>query len=184
MIAYITTHRMRRIVILIIAGIVMGCSTITSNMKVDASIPRWVTGSSQREGMLCAVGISEPTFYRDDAKRNAEDNARKELAMTLSVDIKTIMVEIATERGSYVDEGTITEVSSWATSAVLSGAEIIEYWYDKDGAAPSKKAGITYALACMPLDSVPTDISERPTEGGEMPDLSDALERLKKINKR
>lgn len=146
-------------------------------MKVDTTIPGWVTGSIQKGGRLCAVGISEPTFYSDDAKQNAEDNARKELAKTLSIDIKTIMVEIATEKGSNVDEGTITEVSSWATSAVLNGSEIIEYWHDRKGIAPSKKAGITYALACMPVDSTDTE-NLHGLKNGEPEEI---LERLKKM---
>jgi len=100
------------------------------------------------KGMICAVGASGPTYFRDDAQLNAAENARAELARTISVSIKNIMVEMTSDKGSYFDDATVSEVSSWATSAAVENSSILEYWYDADGQVSKKD--FTYALGCMP----------------------------------
>lgn len=75
--------------------------------------------------MICAVGMSGPTFF-----------TRKQLALTLSVEIRNIMLDISTSRGSTVDEATVIEVSSWASDSVVEGSEIMGYWYDGEGVVP------------------------------------------------
>jgi len=144
---------MRLVTLLLIALLMAACGT-TSGMKGDPYVPSWVLNTPRKSGSLCAVGMSEPTFYSDDAKGYAAENARKELARTLNTSIRNVMVEISTDRGSYVDEATVASVSSWTAKAVLHESTIKEYWFDSGGAASSGIKNITYALACMPLSSV------------------------------
>jgi len=98
--------------------------------------------------------MSEPTFYSDDARGYAAESARKELARTLNMSIRNIMVDISTDRGSDVDEATVTRVSSWTADAVLHESTIKEFWLDSNGTASSGIKNITYALACMPLSFI------------------------------
>tara|TARA_B100000315_G_scaffold213335_2_gene211226 strand:- start:5413 stop:5901 length:489 start_codon:yes stop_codon:yes gene_type:complete len=144
----------------IFAGLLIGCQT-GGYLKLADTAPEWVKKTPQKEGQLCAVGASEPTFYKDDAKEYAAENARKELARSLNLEIKNIIVDIATEKGSSMDEGTFMEVSSWATSVVLRESRIIEYWYNEEGVVSHGRKGITYALACMPTDSTIKEISNK-----------------------
>jgi len=115
--------------------------------------PNWVTGSSKKQGMVCAVGLSEPTFYVEDAKVYAAENARKELARSLQMDIKSLMIDVSKGDRNTVDEASVLQISSWATEVALRESSIAEYWYDSEGTASRGKKGITYALACMPFAS-------------------------------
>ncbi len=139
---------MRNIIhVIILIAFLSGCRA-TGDVKATTPPPDWLTGEPKIEGMICAVGMSEPTFYKKDAWQYAAENARKALARTLSIEINTLMVDITSEKGSSIDEATTMEVSSWATSAMVQNSEIIEYWHDDEGIISRKQ--ITYALACMP----------------------------------
>lgn len=137
------------IILLIPTLMSLGCQTLRVTRGAEA-VPEWVTNSPRMEGRLCAVGTSEPTFYPEDAKRYAAENARKELARALQVDIKSLMVDVMTGRGNDVDEATVIQVLSSATEAVLRESEVAEYWYDEEGINPFGRKRLTYALACMP----------------------------------
>lgn len=120
----------------------------TTEVKPSSPPPDWVVRTPNISGNICAVGASAPTYYTEDAKSNAAENARAELARTISVNIKNIMVEMSTAKGSSVDDATVSEVSSWATAAAVENSSILEYWYDADGQVSKKN--FTYALGCMP----------------------------------
>lgn len=129
--------------------ILTACQT-TGDVNTKNDPPDWLRGEPKVEGMICAIGMSEPTFFKKDAWKYAAENARKALAHTLSIEINTLMVDISSEKGSSTSEGATMEVSSWASKAVVQNSEILEYWHDAEGVLSQKK--ITYALACMPRD--------------------------------
>ncbi|MBI5058022.1 MAG: LPP20 family lipoprotein [Nitrospirae bacterium] len=133
--------------LILVLSFLSSCQT-TQETRPPGPPPDWVVRTPNIEGMICAVGASEPTYFREDAKKYAAEGARKELARTINISIRTIMVDTATVKGSRVDEATVSEVSSWATSAVVENSKIIEYWFDAEGQAG--KRDITYALGCMP----------------------------------
>lgn len=136
------------ITLMILIAFSSGCQS-TGKVKAKHTPPDWLTGEPNIEGMICAIGMSEPTFYKKDAWQYAEENGRKALARTLSIEINTLMVDVTTEKNSSVDEATkVMEVSSWATKAVVQNSEIIDYWHDNEGIISQKNS--TYALACMP----------------------------------
>lgn len=135
------------LVLAFVAG-TAGCQS-PGDIKAEGNPPDWVLRTPQKKGFICSVGMSDPTFYEEDAKINSAEIARKELAKTLSIEIKSIMIDIATERGSQIDEGAIMQVSSWASTAVVRNAEILNYWIDTRGTVSQKKNS-TYALGCMP----------------------------------
>ena len=140
-----------------------GC-TSAHNIKPDETVPDWVRRVPRERGRLCAVGASEPTYFREDAKTYAAENARNELARSLHLDIKSIMVDINSEKGGGIAEGSVMEASSWASEAVLKESEITSYWYDEIGIASFRKKGITYALSCMPLKNTAQEISRKLNE--------------------
>jgi len=144
----------RPVALVMVVLLMAACGTTGGVKDTRSAVPSWVMKTPREEGVLCAVGMSEPTFYSDDAKGYAAENARKELARTINMSIRNVMVDISTERGTDVDEATVTRVSSWATSAALHESTIREYWFDSKGAASSGIKNITYALACMPLSAV------------------------------
>ncbi len=113
----------------------------------NGKAPKWIMHPLRNEDALCAVGVSEPTFYRRDARENAAEAARSELARTLRIEITSVMVDISSSNGSAVSETTVSSISVWAASTVMEGASIKEYWRDEEGIAG--KQGFTYALVCM-----------------------------------
>lgn len=125
------------------------------------NMPEWVRHTPKINKMICAVGVSEPTYFKDDGKKYAADAARVELSHVLNTKIESIMVDIQESRGAFVDRAAVTEVSSWASDAVLTGAQISEYWYDEGGSAFARQKGVTYALACMSLDAQVSEFTER-----------------------
>lgn len=143
-----------------------GCRTIADTRAVA---PDWVTSAPRIENMICAVGTSDPTFFPEDAKQYAAENARKELARVLNIEIKTIMVDIASDKGGSVDEATVTEVSSWASFAVVENSQIMGCWHDATGSVSQKK-NITYALCCMPKKFNRADLETRLTSGKSTPE--------------
>jgi hypothetical protein len=142
-------ERIKKISLIMVGCIVLVSCQTTKESRVTAPTPAWVSGEQQIKGMICAVGMSGPTYYKDEARGYALDDARAELARTLSVDIETIMVEITSGKGSRIDEATITQMSSWASAVVLENSEAQGYWYDSDGVVTGRK-NITFAYVCMP----------------------------------
>lgn len=134
--------------ILVIFSVLGGCQS-TGTKVTGERPPEWVTGKPRVDGMICAVGMSEPTFYKNEAQEYAAENARKQLALTLSVEIRNIMVDISNERGSTVDEATVMEVSSWASTSVIEGSKIMGYWYDGAGLV-ARRPGMSFVLCCIP----------------------------------
>lgn len=155
---------MKIIMTLIFSLIFLFSCQTTGDIKGTKTPPDWITKEPKIEDMICAVGTSEPTFYIEDAKRYAGENARKELARNLSIEINTIMVDIMSDKGGSVDEATVTQVSSWATSAVIENSKIMGYWYDAEGGVSPKK-NITYALCCMPRRFNKDDLQGRLKSG-------------------
>lgn len=121
--------------------------------------PPWVDRVPEVKGKVCALGTAEPTFYREDGKIYAAEAARNQLAMTIAVRVQSIMVDIQEHDGSYQDSSYVQEAQSFATDAVVAGAQVLSYWYDEVGSRGRKSA--TYALACLSADASATQLAER-----------------------
>jgi hypothetical protein len=132
-----------------------------------------------QSGTLCAVGTVDPTFFRQDGVRFAAEAARNELARTIEVKVTSVMYDEQTMRGTYVDEAFVQQVVGTMSDVVLSGAQVMETWYDELGAI--SKRGMTYALACMPTDQSVAQLAERlkaaAVESGE--DHADQIEKAR-----
>ncbi len=144
--------------IILVALILTACST-TANRKQAEAMPGWLEKLPQKEGTLCAVGMSGPTYFTTDAKRLAAENARKELARTLSTEINSIIIDVRTERGGYIKEAGTARVSSYVTDVIMRGARIMAYWLDREGMALNGRKGLTYALACIEIDLMHSEIA-------------------------
>jgi len=139
---------MKKFILLITSLVlVFGCRSV-GDLNNGSSPPDWVLKTPEMEGRTCSVGMSDPTFFEEHAKINAAEIARKELAKTLSIEINSIMIDYASEKGDSVDTANIMQISSWASSAVAQNAEILGYWRDTKGLVSEKKNS-TYALSCM-----------------------------------
>ena len=113
-------------------------------------------------GRLYAVGIVGPTYFPEDGRRSAADEARKELARSISVKVESILVDIERSHGpGLLGEAGIVSASSWATDVVINGSQILEYWVDENGLVPHGQKGATYALVVLGLGGIPGALEEQ-----------------------
>ncbi|MCC7385264.1 MAG: LPP20 family lipoprotein [Deltaproteobacteria bacterium] len=128
-------------------------------IKEGGSAPDWVMRTPQKKGSICAVGAVDPTFFRQDGLTHAAESARNELARTVQVKINAVMYDYQDNTGSRTDQSFVQEVVGSISDVVLSGAQVLEYWYDERGSV--SRRGMTYALACMDTDQSVAQLAER-----------------------
>ena len=87
-------------VALLLAVLMTACTSSQRNTQGGA-IPPWVMRLPEAKGKLYAMGISGPTYYLEDGKTNAAENARKELAKSLSTHVQelSLMMQRGEARG-------------------------------------------------------------------------------------
>ncbi|MCK6545142.1 LPP20 family lipoprotein [Myxococcota bacterium] len=144
--------------------------------KPASDAPEWVMRTPRMAGNICATGAVDPTFYRQDGRTQAADSARNELARTIQVKVSSVMYDEQTTSGSYVDQAFVSQVVGSISDVVLSGAQVMEYWYDEKGSVSRK--GMTYALACMPTDQSVAQLAEKLKSASPDSDQK-AIERVK-----
>ncbi len=128
--------------------------------KAGKDAPEWVLRTPRMQGNVCAVGAVDPTFFRDDGIVRAKEAARAELARTVQVKINSVFLDVAENDGSWV-----RQVIDSTSEVVLSGAEILEVWYDEAGSV--QRRGMTWALACMKTDQSVAELAAKLKEASE-----------------
>jgi hypothetical protein len=143
-------------------------------------MPDWVMRTPSIAKTVCAVGAVDPTFYRDDGRRNASDAARNELAKTVQVKISSVMYdEINSHGGGWTSEVSVQQIVGSISDVVLSGAQISEVWFDEHGVVD--REGMTYAMACMPTDKSMQELAAKLEAVGSKddPDHQKRIQRVK-----
>lgn len=125
-----------------------------STKKAGRDAPDWVLRTPRMPGNVCAVGAVDPTFFRDQGIENAKEAARAELARTVQVKINSMFLDVAENDGSWV-----RQVIDSTSEVVLSGAEVLEVWYDETGSV--QRRGMTWALACMKTDQSVAELAAK-----------------------
>ncbi len=147
----------------IVAG--TACSSTPEAPKVPpppptpVEVPDWVHQLPKKPGHVCATGAVDPTYYRQDGRVNAAEAARNELARSIQVHISSVMYDTSTQRGGGVRQFIVSEVVTAVNEGVLSGAEILAYWFDATGTV--SRDGMTYALACMDTKQSVADLAAK-----------------------
>ena len=114
--------------------------------------PGWVLDIPAESGRLYAVGSCGRTYYKDDAWRNAADNARGELAKNLQARIQNAFLAVqSTDGANWALNETVVESTSSATDVVMNESQIVAMWYDENGTLTGGEPGTTYALAVLNL---------------------------------
>ena len=145
----------------------LGChhsSRVQKSSPRDVAIPGWVLRTPNDPDNLYAVGISGPTFFAEDAKHYAADQARKELAKAIAGKVTSFMLMIQQSRGNTADEGFLVSATSWATDLVLHNSQILELWVDKQGSIQGSTQGTTYALCAIDRQLVDAGIPRGPEQ--------------------
>jgi hypothetical protein len=99
---------------------------------------------------VCAVGVSGPTYYPEEAVAQSKVLALAELARAMEVKVK---VELTVqERGdNRSSETVVMQDSDLLSQVVLKLAQVRAQWTASEGEARYGSKGTVYTLACMPL---------------------------------
>ncbi len=144
---------------------------------IHVDVPEWVNRVPRKDGQICATGAVDPTFYRQDGRTSAAETARAELARTVQVKVTAVMYDEQSNNGSYVDQAIVTEVIGSISEAVISGAEVLSYWFDEYGSV--SRRGMTYALACMRTDQSVAELADKLKEAFPDQENEDKIEAVK-----
>jgi len=121
------------------------------------SPPSWVTKLPRDSKYVYAVGMCPKTYYQSDAEAKALESARAELAKSISIRVKSTVIDSQNLQGQT---GTIqqtrseqsAQVDESVSEAVLNFSEVMAYWLDKEGAVGEPLA--TYCLVRIPREKV------------------------------
>ena len=129
---------------------VLGCAIGVGQGEGAANPPEWVHRMPGTKEELCAVGVSGPTYYNEDARANSKTLAMTELARTLEVKITADMT-MRSQGDSRGSETAMQEVAGFASEVVLKQAQVREQWVHSGGDPRYGSRGTIYTLVCMPL---------------------------------
>jgi len=134
-----------------VLGTGAGCR---SAPPVDPTLvpPAWVSTPPTEPGYLYATGSWPRTLDMQDAKDRAVEQARAELARSISVKVQTVIRDWQSNTTSAFGASGLSReyteaVSKSLSDTVLNGSEVREIWTDPEGRAGP--AGTVYALVRM-----------------------------------
>lgn len=133
---------MRRMLVALML-LLTGCA---ANHKV----PRWLNTMPASTQELCAIGVSGPTYYPEDARARSQASAMTELARTIEVRVKTDMVLRSEGDGRGV-ETRLDETAGFGSDVVLKQAQVREQWVQRSKDSLVGEPGTVYTLVCMPV---------------------------------
>lgn len=129
---------------------ILGCTRGWEQGEGAANPPKWVHRMPSAKEDLCAVGVSGPTYYAEDARANSKSLAMTELARTLEVKV-TAVLTMRSQGDSRGSDTAMLEVAGFASEAVLKHAQVREQWVHAGGDPRYGERGTIYTLVCMPL---------------------------------
>ncbi len=112
--------------------------------------PGWLDVVQRSSGELCAVGVSGPTHYVEDAQTNSKANAITELARAVRVTVQSELVirqQGTNRRKVQVD---VDDTSSQKSHAVLERAQVYAQWINPGDYPMWGTKGTVYTWACLP----------------------------------
>ena len=144
--------RYGRVAILIaVAGLVAGC----------AHVPSWVEEAPPNTDVIYAVGTCPRTHFEQDARENAKIHARTELAKTLKVSVKGVLMDWQSSSGGSLGGRTddfIATVSEETVDVAMTGSQIVSVWCDREGVA--SEPGTWWALAKLDKNSLANETTK------------------------
>ncbi len=140
--------RMNQKVVIGVGVIVLGYGCAGSQDMGEP--PAWIRHVPGGADQVCAIGVSGPTFYSEDALVRSKAQAMTELSRSLEVHVQAEM--LVNERGdSRGSEASIVEESDFSSDVVLTRAQVKEQWVHPGGDERLGVRGMVYTLVCMPL---------------------------------
>lgn len=113
--------------------------------------PVWLTEVQREADEVCAVGVSGPTFYTEDAQVNSKADALTELGRAVRVTVSSSFVMHQRSLSSDKAHVDVEDTSSQVSLAVLERAQVKARWVNS-GDYPSRgQRGTVYTWMCLPV---------------------------------
>jgi hypothetical protein len=112
--------------------------------------PTWISTLPKSNEDICAVGISGPTYYAEDARANSKAAAMTELARALEVTV-TSQLTVQTNGDTIGSDTLIRERSGFSSEVMLKDAQLREQWVHLGGDRKPGEPGTVYTLVCTSL---------------------------------
>lgn len=136
------------------AGSAYALACPSRNAPADAST--WIAGWRERRAgpswifslpgqRLCVVGLSAPTIEAGDAKTNADDEARTELAQAIALHASSASAVLEGDETLYA---AVTTTCGDCAEKAKAG-KVAERWFDERGEGPLPYSGTAYTLMCL-----------------------------------
>jgi len=112
--------------------------------------PTWVSQMPESKRELCAVGISGPTYYTEDARANSKAAAMTELARAVEVTVISQMT-MQTSGDATTSDTIMRERAGFSSEVVLKNAQVREQWVNTGDGKQYGATGTVYTLVCTAM---------------------------------
>jgi hypothetical protein len=129
----------------------------TPAMAGPDTVPRWIQASGKRkDGRVCAVGYSDPTFQPENTFENVVEDVRTQLAQTVDGLVASSFQNLSTDKSEMVES-----LTAESSTAVAKGVVITRFWFDPKGNGPERRKRSTYGFGCVyPMDIVAASLAK------------------------
>lgn len=134
---------MRLTVVAILLLCLTGCAA-------EKKVPVWLSAMPTSTQEICAIGISGPTYYQEDARVRSQASAMTELARAVEVRVKTDLL-LRSEGDARGVDIRMNETAGFGSDVVLKQAQVREQWIQRKGDHAGGEPGTVYTLVCMPV---------------------------------
>ncbi len=151
---------MRSLPILLAAILMLTAGCISTSPSVAARPPEWTIRTPQSKTAIYAVASWPPTFFEQDARDKAMAQARAELAKTLRVNVRGVLVDWASSSHVFGSQGHaedfIATMDSETLDVSMTGSQIVSVWCDRKGLV--SQPGTWWALAKLDKSSLAEEL--------------------------
>ena len=130
-----------------------GGSTATQAPITAGPPPDWMDHPNTSKEDLCAVGVSGPSYFLEDAIKNSHAQALTELARSVKVEIVSGM-DLSVSGGGDLYQSRVSERANLTTDTVVHDATVRGKWVSPGGYPTRGEKGTVYTLMCVPRNQI------------------------------
>lgn len=130
--------------------IMLYCGISLGVLGCAESSPAWISTVPGSQHEICAIGISGPTYYAEDARANSKAAATAELARTMEVKVIS-QLRMDTRGTSTSADTAIQERAGFDSEVVLKQMQVRAQWVHPGGDERFGAPGTVYTLVCAPI---------------------------------
>lgn len=131
-------------------SMLLGTGLLIGSFGCGATHPTWISEVPGSKNEMCAIGVSGPTFYAEDARVHSKTAAMTELARALEVTVTSQMTMQASGDTTGSDTA-IRETAEFSSGVVLKEAQVREQWVHTGDSKQYGERGTVYTLICTSI---------------------------------